>query len=168
MVIAIKLLPILFDFISTYFVYRIVRLKYPTGNKPYWAAGLFFVLPTIFINSAHWGQMDALYTTFLIISLYFFLKEKPLLGMLAFALSFRSNFKPSFCALFSCSFAQEKSSLVAIPFDSSGVRDYLHTGSSFREQLAGRAHDLSAANDIFLPAFRQFAQLVYFRALGGC
>ena len=93
---AIKLLPILFDVISTYFVYRIVRIKYPTGNKPYWAAGLFFVLPTIFINSAHWGQMDALYTTFLIISLYFFLKEKPLLGMLAFALSFSIKFQAIF------------------------------------------------------------------------
>lgn len=93
---AIKLLPILFDVISTYFVYRIVRIKYPTGNKPYWAAGLFFVLPTIFINSAHWGQMDALYTTFLIISLYFFLKEKPMLGMLAFALSFSIKFQAIF------------------------------------------------------------------------
>jgi len=93
---AIKLLPILFDCISTYFVYRIVRTKYPTGNKPYWAAGLFFVLPTIFINSAQWGQMDALYTSFLIISLYFFLKEKPLLGMLAFALSFSIKFQAIF------------------------------------------------------------------------
>jgi len=92
----IKLLPILFDCIATYFVYRIVRIKYPRGNKPYWAAGLFFVLPTIFINSAHWGQMDALYTTFLIISLYFFLKEKPSLGMLAFALSFSIKFQAIF------------------------------------------------------------------------
>jgi len=93
---AIKLLPILFDCIATYFVYRIVRIKYPTGNKPYWAADLFFVLPTIFINSAHWGQMDSLYTTFLIISLYFYLKEKPLLGMLAFALSFSIKFQAIF------------------------------------------------------------------------
>ncbi len=93
---AIKLLPISFDLISTYFVYRIVRIKYPTGNKPYWAAGLFFVLPTLFINSAHWGQMDALYTTFLIISLFFFLREKPMLGMLAFALSFAIKFQAIF------------------------------------------------------------------------
>lgn len=93
---AIKLLPILFDFISTYFVYKIVRIKYPHGNLPYWAAGLFFTLPTIFINSAQWGQMDALYTTFLIISLFFFLKEKPLQGMLAFALSFSIKFQAIF------------------------------------------------------------------------
>jgi len=93
---AIKLLPILFDFISTYFVYKIVRIKYPRGNLPYWAAGLFFALPTIFINSAQWGQMDALYTTFLIISLFFFLKEKPLQGMLAFALSFSIKFQAIF------------------------------------------------------------------------
>ncbi len=93
---AIKLLPILFDFISTFFVYKIVRIKYPRGNLPYWAAGLFFALPTIFINSAQWGQMDALYTTFLIISLFFFLKEKPLQGMLAFALSFSIKFQAIF------------------------------------------------------------------------
>lgn len=93
---AIKLLPILFDCISTYFVYKIVRIKYLTGNKPYWAAGLFFILPTIFINSAHWGQMDSLYTTFLIISLYFYLKEKPSLGMLAFGLSFSIKFQAIF------------------------------------------------------------------------
>ncbi len=93
---AIKLLPILFDFISTYFVYKIVRIKYPHGNLPYWAAGLFFTLPTIFINSAQWGQVDALYTTFLIISLFFFLKEKPLQGMLAFALSFSIKFQAIF------------------------------------------------------------------------
>ena len=93
---AIKLLPILADFVSTYFVYKIVRIKYPRGNLPYWAAGLFFALPTIFINSAQWGQMDALYTTFLIISLYFFLKEKPVLGMLAFGLSFSIKFQAIF------------------------------------------------------------------------
>jgi len=93
---AIKLLPILADFVSTYFVYKIVRIKYPRGNLPYWAAGLFFALPTIFINSAQWGQMDALYTTFLIISLFFFLKEKPLQGMLAFALSFSIKFQAIF------------------------------------------------------------------------
>jgi len=93
---AIKLIPITADVISTYFVYRIVRIKYPRGNKPYWAAGVFFILPTIFINSAHWGQMDALYTLFIIISLFFFLREKPLLGMLAYALSFSIKFQAIF------------------------------------------------------------------------
>lgn len=93
---AIKLIPITADVISTYFVYRIVRIKYPRGNKPYWAAGAFFILPTIFINSAHWGQMDALYTLFIIISLFLFLREKPLLGMLAYALSFSIKFQAIF------------------------------------------------------------------------
>ena len=73
-----------------------------------------------------------------------------------------------FCALFSRPSAQEKDPVVAVLFGSRGVRDNLHTGGPFREQLAGRAHDLSAANDAVLPTLRQCAQLVYFRALGGC
>ncbi len=95
-VMAIKLIPITADLISTFFIYKIVRLKFPKGIKPYFAASLFFILPTVFINSAHWGQVDALYTMFIIISLFFFLKDKSFLGMLAYALSFSIKFQAIF------------------------------------------------------------------------
>jgi Gpi18-like mannosyltransferase len=85
---AIKLISILADFVNAFLVYKIVRLKYPSGLAPFWAAGAFLCLPTIFINSAIWGQADAVYTVFLLASLYFFLKEMPLWGMLAFSVSF--------------------------------------------------------------------------------
>ena len=97
---AIKLISISADFINAFLVYKIVRLKYPSGLAPFWAAGAFLCLPTIFINSAIWGQADALYTVFLLAGLYFFLKEKPLWGMLAFSVSFAFKAQAIFLAPF--------------------------------------------------------------------
>jgi len=85
---AIKLIPVTADVVNVYLVYKIVRLKYPAGLIPFWAAGAFFCLPTVFVNSAIWGQTDALYTVFLLACLYFVLREKPFWGMLAYAFSF--------------------------------------------------------------------------------
>ena len=35
------------------------------------AYGLILILPTVFINSADWGQCDSIYATFSVISLIF-------------------------------------------------------------------------------------------------
>ena len=87
-IIAIKLFSITADLLNAFYIYKIVRLKYLTGRIPFWAAGAFLILPTVFVNSAFWGQYDACYTVFLVASLYFFLKEKPIWGMLAFSFAF--------------------------------------------------------------------------------
>lgn len=85
---AIKLIAVAADVINASLVYRIVRIKYPLGKLPLWAAGAFWCLPTVFINSAIWGQADALYMLFLLACVYFLLREQPLAGMLAFSISF--------------------------------------------------------------------------------
>jgi Gpi18-like mannosyltransferase len=97
---AIKLISVTADFINAFLVYRIVRLKYFSGLLPLWAAGIYLCLPTIFVNSAIWGQADAVYTVFLLASLYFFLKEKPLWGMLMFSVSFAFKAQAVFLAPF--------------------------------------------------------------------
>jgi Gpi18-like mannosyltransferase len=84
---AIKFISIIADVINVVLVYRIVTLKYPTGSKPLLASVLFWVLPTIMINSGLWGQADALYTLFLVVCLYYFLTNKPLLGVIAFGIA---------------------------------------------------------------------------------
>ena len=85
---AIKLLSVAMDFVNAFLVYKIVRLKYPSGPGPFWAAGAFLCLPTVFVNSAVWGQADAFYAGFLLASLYYTLREMPLPAMLAFAVAF--------------------------------------------------------------------------------
>lgn len=50
-----------------------------------------FLLPDIFLNSSCWGQCDSIYVSFLIFSLLFMLKDKPMLSLLFYgiAISFK-------------------------------------------------------------------------------
>jgi Gpi18-like mannosyltransferase len=71
------------------FVYLIVKIKYE--NKIYIpiAAGLVtLLLPTIFLNSAAWGQCDAIYTTFGLGAIYFLLRKRYMWAFLFLGLSF--------------------------------------------------------------------------------
>jgi Gpi18-like mannosyltransferase len=42
----------------------------------------------VWLNSAYWGQCDAIYTTFLLFSIYFLLKDKPIWGMIMYGIGF--------------------------------------------------------------------------------
>ncbi|MBI2331491.1 MAG: DUF2029 domain-containing protein [Chloroflexi bacterium] len=85
--IALKLIPTAFDFISVFAVYKIARTKYE-DDKPYSFAALFFLLPTVMLNSSSWGQIDSLYGSFLLVCLYLLLKERPFWAMVAFGVGF--------------------------------------------------------------------------------
>lgn len=95
---AIKLLPIAADFLTALAIFKIVRLKYSQNLLPYLASSLFLLLPTVFINSAIWGQTDSLYTLFLVISLFFILKNRPFLCALSFGLAFSLKLQAVFFA----------------------------------------------------------------------
>ncbi len=86
-IIAIKLIPFTFDLISAVLVYQIVKTRFPNNNKPLLAALLFWVAPTVIVNSALWGQTDSLYTCFLLLAILHLLKNRPTTAMIAFALS---------------------------------------------------------------------------------
>jgi Gpi18-like mannosyltransferase len=85
---AIKSISIFFDFTLAAFVYLIVRMKYEQSYLPIVAGLIVLFLPTIFINSAFWAQCDSIYTTFLLGSLYFFLREKPFWACIFFGVAF--------------------------------------------------------------------------------
>jgi Gpi18-like mannosyltransferase len=86
-IIAIKLIPFTFDLISAALVYQIIKTRFPDHNKPTLAALIFWVAPSIMVNSAFWGQTDSLYTCFLLLAVLYLLKERPTAAMVAFALS---------------------------------------------------------------------------------
>lgn len=85
--IALKLIPTAFDFISVAAVYKIARIKYE-DDRPYFIASLFFLLPTVMLNSTSWGQIDSLYGSFLLVCFYLLLKERPFWAMVAFGVGF--------------------------------------------------------------------------------
>ena len=85
--IAIKTLSVVFDGILGLFTYLILRLKYKRSYAALLGALVVVWAPTIFINSAAWGQCDAIYTAFCLGSLYFLLKERPAWVCVFFALA---------------------------------------------------------------------------------
>lgn len=84
---ALKLLPTFFDLISAFAIYKIVRVKFPEGKMPLLASATFLALPTVIANSARWGQIDSLYTSFLLICIFLLLVNRPVLAMIAFGIS---------------------------------------------------------------------------------
>jgi Gpi18-like mannosyltransferase len=83
----VKLISITFDFVCGMFAYKIVRLKYPTGSAPIFALLVLLFAPTVVLNSAYWGQVDAVYTAGLLACLYFLLKKREALAFIAFGLA---------------------------------------------------------------------------------
>ncbi|HUH99351.1 MAG TPA: hypothetical protein VLZ89_18470 [Anaerolineales bacterium] len=84
---AIKAISIIADMVNVVLVYRILRLRYPRGPKPLLGGALFWILPTVMMNSSLWGQVDAFYTLFLLLCLYFLLTDGPLLAVSAFGVA---------------------------------------------------------------------------------
>lgn len=85
---AVKLISITFDFIGAFFVYKIVKLKYPQGLLPITAFITVLFAPTVFLNSAFWGQCDMIYTSFLLACIYFVLIKKESWAFISFGLAF--------------------------------------------------------------------------------
>lgn len=76
----IKIFSIVFDFIiaitSAIIVLEVLKEH---KNKKLYATmiyGIQLFLPTMIVNSAYWGQCDAIYTAFILITLLMFIKEK--------------------------------------------------------------------------------------------
>lgn len=86
--VAIKIIPMLFDFLAAGFAWRIVRLHTPDCRTG-WAAFIAILMaPAVIFEGAYWGQADILYTAFLLGFLYFMLRDRPLTAMLCFSIAF--------------------------------------------------------------------------------
>lgn len=92
----VKLPPNLFDMATTFLIFAFVR-KRLTFKMALLAAALYAFNPAVIFNAAVWGQFDALYTFFLILSLYLIFELKPKLAVVAFMLGILT--KPQSVAL---------------------------------------------------------------------
>lgn len=85
--VGIKLIPTAFDFLSAFAIFLMARIKF-SDDKPYLYAAIFFTLPTTLFNSTGWGQIESLYTSFLLLCIYFLLKEKSIYALIMFGFAF--------------------------------------------------------------------------------
>jgi len=92
----IKLLPNLFDIATAFLIFVFVR-KRLDFNVALLATALYAFNPAIIFNAAVWGQFDAIYTFFLVLSLMLFLASKPEFSAVTFTLGLLT--KPQSIAL---------------------------------------------------------------------
>jgi Gpi18-like mannosyltransferase len=85
--VAIKIIPTMFDLLSAGTIYLLARIKF-NDDKPILFSALFFTMPTIMFNSTGWGQIESLYTSFLLLSVYFLLRNKPAYALIMFGFAF--------------------------------------------------------------------------------
>ena len=88
---AVKISSSIFDFITAFFSYKIMLNLTENIKKSLLVYLLILFCPTVFLNSAVWGQCDSIFTAFLLVSLFFFLKGKTKWSLFFFglALSFK-------------------------------------------------------------------------------
>ena len=81
----IKFVPNLFDLATAGLIYVFVR-KQATFKVALVSMALYAFNPAVIYNAAVWGQFDAVYTFFLVLSLMLALKSKPVPSAVVFAL----------------------------------------------------------------------------------
>lgn len=87
----IKAISIIADFFLALLMYLVVKVKYKTGYLPLLSSFVVLFSPIVFINSAFWGQCDAIYAAFSLGCIYFFMTKRPTWAFIFFgiALSFK-------------------------------------------------------------------------------
>ncbi|MCW4044275.1 MAG: glycosyltransferase family 39 protein [Candidatus Bathyarchaeota archaeon] len=81
----IKLLPTLFDAATVLLIFMFVRKRF-NFKTSITTAALYAFNPAVIFNSAVWGQFDAIYTFFLLLSLILLFNSKPKLSAAVFAI----------------------------------------------------------------------------------
>lgn len=84
----IKLLSVFFDVLLAWAVMRIVYIFSKSRTAVLSAFLLTLLLPTVVLNGAYWGQCDSIYASLALWSVYFALRERPILSMAFIAASF--------------------------------------------------------------------------------
>ena len=93
-----KLVSIFFDFVAAFAVMAIVYDR--TKNMTYGILGYgaLLMVPTVLTNGAMWAQCDIIFTSFVLWSLYFMLKDKPAWSMTFYGIAFAFKLQTLFLA----------------------------------------------------------------------
>lgn len=83
-----KLVSIFFDFVAAFAMFAIVYHKRQNMTIAICGYASLLFVPTIFANSAMWAQCDIIFTSFVLWSLYFLLKDKPVPAMIFYGIAF--------------------------------------------------------------------------------
>ncbi len=84
----IKLPAIICDMLSGIFIYNLASEKKELKGVAASLAAIYLLNPAIIINSSAWGQVDSVYTLFVIGFIYLLIRDKYILSCIVFSLGF--------------------------------------------------------------------------------
>jgi Gpi18-like mannosyltransferase len=96
----IKGISFVFEFGCAVLAARLVALGQSRPYAPAVAFAAVWLAPTVLFNGAVWGQADALWTFFILLSVYLICRGRPGLGVIAFAVGFSVKAQAIFLAPF--------------------------------------------------------------------
>ncbi|MCB2292767.1 hypothetical protein LGK95_04350 [Clostridium algoriphilum] len=87
----IKMISFVFEIMVAFYIMKIVNMKYKNEKIGYLSFGILLIIPTVIFNGSVWAQCDIIYTSFVIGSIYYILREKPITSIIFYgvALSFK-------------------------------------------------------------------------------
>ena len=94
----IKAISLVFEFGCAVTAARIVAVGGGSRYAPAIAFAACWLAPTVVFNGAVWGQADSIWTFFVLLSVYFICRDKPVLGVIAFAAGFAVKAQAVFLA----------------------------------------------------------------------
>lgn len=93
-----KIVSVFFDFVAAFAVLAIVYSNKKNTTLGVIAYGIFLIVPTILTNGAMWAQCDIIFTSFILWSLYFLFKERPVPAMIFYGIAFAFKLQTLFLA----------------------------------------------------------------------
>lgn len=85
---ALKLVSVFFDYMAAIAVFKILYHMTESKRKAILGMAILLLSPAVVIDSAYWCQCDIIYTSFLLWSFYYFLKDNSRKSAIFFGLSF--------------------------------------------------------------------------------
>jgi len=95
---AIKLISSAADIILAVFVMKTVNLKFQNKTYGIIAYAVILFLPSVFLNSAVWGQCDSIFAAALVACVYYLMLDHPRKAVFAFAIAFIFKLQAVFLA----------------------------------------------------------------------
>ena len=96
--ILMKMVSVFFDFVAAIAVGFIVYEMTDKKQSGYMAYAVMLVVPTIVANGAMWAQCDIIFTSFVMLSLLFMLKDKPRVSLIFYGIAFAFKLQTLFIA----------------------------------------------------------------------
>lgn len=94
----VKLISLPLDFLLAFWVMRVAGVQYRSTDTRLLIFLAVLFVPTTFFNSSLWGQTDAGYTTLLLATTYYFLRERPKAALVCYGFAFAVKLQAIFFA----------------------------------------------------------------------